>query len=1093
LTWTASSGATRYHAQVSAGAAFTTLIFDDSTITATSAQVSGLANNTVYYWRVSASNSGGSSAYSGTWNFTTIAAAPLPPVLSSPPDGAVNQLLTPVLIWSSPAGAVSYRVQLSLRSDFSTTIVDDSSITIPSRSVGPLAYSTVYYWRVDAKNSGGISGWSATAHFTTTSPAVPPGPMLVSPLSGSIDLPTTLTLIWSADTAAIDYHLEVSTSPSFTPLVLDAGSLTDTSGQVGGLANNTIYYWRVQSRTSLVTSNWSSVWNFTTVPAVSGAPVLVSPSNGAVNVAMNAVFEWNAVAGAASYHLQASTVSGFTSLAIDQSGITVTSYQSTGLAANTQYYWRVNTTNSGGTSGWSAVWSFTTVTPAPPAPVLASPANGTIGVVLNTAVSWNASAGALTYGLQVSTSPSFSPTTIDQNGITSTSFSLGGLSNATTYYWRVRASNAGGTSDWSNSWSFTTADAVPSAPILSSPANGATGLGTSVRLVWNPFTGAISYHVQVATDQGFSSLLLDQGGVTGTSDSAKGLQMNTAYYWRVNVTTAGGTSGWSPVWEFTTAGGNPPAVTTNMPIAMTPTSATVSATVIANGIPTTVKFQYGTTAAYGSSLDAQPPTVSGLTPVNVSAALQGLAPNTTYHYRATASNSTGTTSGDDRVFTTPLPPYPSTYSLQATLSFPSHPSPSDFSATDYRIAGLPGASNAEINSLLTGIQNRDWQAYWDNGAPSNGIVSFNGDADFRFTPGRAFWIIRNGGWSVSTTAPSAPMNSSQEVEIPLHAGWNLITNPFTGSIAWLTIQSADSITEPIYSFDGSFGVSTTFDPYQGYYFFNADNRTLLKIPYAGQFRSKQPAAEASGASWLVSISLTSGMGRDSLLQLGVSRAGLDGAKSYHFRKPHAIGALPRTVFSRPEWDPGYHDFATDIRPPFDRLESWSFTVEGKQESPFRLAFSGIGGVPPQFEVYLIDARRARAVDLRKDSVYMFTPVEYESRFVVAVGLREAVKEQLGDIHAPARFVLEQNYPNPFNPTTLIPVEVPVKSLVDLTVFDNLGRNVRTLYSGWLDPGKYWFSWEATDTHGGRLASGIYLCRLSTTSGTTIVRKMNLLR
>src|SRR5437016_258694 len=66
LIWTAPSGATKYHVQVSASAAFTTLVLDDSTLTTTSAQPSGLANSTIYYWHVSASNSGGSSAYSGT-------------------------------------------------------------------------------------------------------------------------------------------------------------------------------------------------------------------------------------------------------------------------------------------------------------------------------------------------------------------------------------------------------------------------------------------------------------------------------------------------------------------------------------------------------------------------------------------------------------------------------------------------------------------------------------------------------------------------------------------------------------------------------------------------------------------------------------------------------------------------------------------------------------------------------------------------------------------------------------------------------------------------------------------------------------------
>ena len=60
--------------------------------------------------------------------------------------------------------------------------------------------------------------------------------------------------------------------------------------------------------------------------------------------------------------------------------------------------------------------------------------------------------------------------------------------------------------------------------------------------------------------------------------------------------------------------------------------------------------------------------------------------------------------------------YPTTYSLQNTIVFPSHSQNSDFEGSDYRIVGLPGAGDLPMQQILSGSQNQDWVAFWDNGA-----------------------------------------------------------------------------------------------------------------------------------------------------------------------------------------------------------------------------------------------------------------------------------------------------------------------------------------------------------------------------------------
>jgi len=73
---------------------------------------------------------------------------------------------------------------------------------------------------------------------------------------------------------------------------------------------------------------------------------------------------------------------------------------------------------------------------------------------------------------------------------------------------------------------------------------------------------------------------------------------------------------------------------------------------------------------------------------------------------------------------------------------------------------------------------------------------------------------------------------------------------------------------------------------------------------------------------------------------------------------------------------------------------------------------------------------------------------------------------------PAAFSLSQNFPNPFNPTTVIHYTVPKTSLVNLSVFNLLGQEVKTLVNEEKSPGEYEVRFD-----GSNLPSGIYFYRL----------------
>jgi hypothetical protein len=95
--------------------------------------------------------------------------------------------------------------------------------------------------------------------------------------------------------------------------------------------------------------------------------------------------------------------------------------------------------------------------------------------------------------------------------------------------------------------------------------------------------------------------------------------------------------------------------------------------------------------------------------------------------------------------------------------------------------------------------------------------------------------------------------------------------------------------------------------------------------------------------------------------------------------------------------------------------------------------------------------------------------------------------------APAlAFKLAQNYPNTFNPITTIRYQIPVRSMVNLSVFDVSGRLIRTLVNEYNEPGFRAVHWDGRDGRGIEAASGIYFYRLQTGSYTA-TKRMVLLR
>ena len=215
-------------------------------------------------------------------------------------------------------------------------------------------------------------------------------------------------------------------------------------------------------------------------------------------------------------------------------------------------------------------------------------------------------------------------------------------------------------------------------------------------------------------------------------------------------------------------------------------------------------------------------------------------------------------------------------------------------------------------------------------------------------------------------------------------------------------------------------------------------------------------AAADSGSWRVSVDLRDGKYQDQSTILGVSPLAGEGKDRFDYNKPRPFANLPAVYFDRPDWDRYCSSFASDIRAPFDKIGVWELTVStaGPKGGSADLNFRGLENVPGEFGVYLVDEAGACYRNLRQEGqpTSSFLPAP-TAHFKLLVGTKEALEQEVAKV-VPRAFALEQNYPNPFNPSTTIPVSVPYAADVTLKIYNIIGEEVATVYSGMLEQGRH---------------------------------------
>jgi hypothetical protein len=295
-------------------------------------------------------------------------------------------------------------------------------------------------------------------------------------------------------------------------------------------------------------------FNFSFLNRNLNTPLPTSPTN---NTQTSFQANWQTIPEATSYTLLVALNNTFTNILPGYNNLNVGNTISrvvSGLNCNTNYYYRVQSVNSCGsspalTSEQIATTSACCNVPNPPN------ANAASNIAVSSFTAhWNTSSGATAYFVDVSTSSTFSSYVYNNQSVgNTTSYNFTGLNCNTLYYYRVRASSSCGTSNNSSTISVTTCLCCtsPNPPT----ANAASGINaTSFIANWNTSSGATGYFVDVSTSPTFSSYVFNNQSVGNiTTYNFTGLNCNTQYYYRVRAGSGCGTSNNSSMISVTTS------------------------------------------------------------------------------------------------------------------------------------------------------------------------------------------------------------------------------------------------------------------------------------------------------------------------------------------------------------------------------------------------------------------------------------------------------------------------------------------------------------------------------------------------------------
>jgi hypothetical protein len=827
-------------------------------------------------------------------------------------------------------------------------------------------------------------------------------------------------------------------------------SASDAFGASFSILDNVVFV-GAPAQTNALGSGVGAAYLFYTPPP---SPIL----NTATSLTSSSFsISWNAVTGVSGYKVDISTTPNFASFVGVYNGFTTaqTSLNLSSLVPNQNYYVRVKSVRlQGGDSKQSTTISALT------APAVPTANAATLMEATSFTANWSAVTGATSYTIELLNDDNTAVAGYPKSVATVNS-NITGLASGKVYKYRVSAFN-GTSSALSNQISVLL---KPAPPVALNALNIITG---GFKAVWNSVTGADSYELDVATSQDFSTFLTGYNSKTIAVLEETLSDLNTAqtnYWYRVRAVNASGKSIDSNTINLTTpAAPNSVALSLSAPLV---SGSKISVNVTGGSGTRLVKF-------YSKKITAANNTY-----------VEKVLTSATDAYETTVSTDDFDELGLEYYFTaldgSVTTPVETVHGyIYQTVGL------NTFSAIPFSTRLNGSAGTYEMFSVPYEITEKSIASNFDElGAPDKTqwrLLRYQGGKYIEYPDnittldiGKGYWFnalqkvdIKTGEGKVTSANQTTPFT------ITFAQGWNQIGNPYPFNIDWEAMKNANTAAglNSLWLFEGGKYIKKdVLATWKGAFVFSDTGGSVsfpvtAKTTSPGRTAKEELTPTLDEASWQLPIKLSLN-GLEQISAVGMhpeARASKD--KFDEITIPRFIDYLEMNTYHEEFFA---HHFASDMVTTTNET-SWLFTVSSNQkEGVATLTWNQQALVSNLSKIALIDLHEQTLVDMKTTNTYQFN--WSEGRQFKILYSRE------GEL-LPGVTMLGNAYPNPFTTGTIIPILLEEdQTRVEVSIYDLLGRKVKTLSKPNSKAGIHTIEWNGNNELGSMVDGGLYLYQL----------------
>jgi len=413
--------------------------------------------------------------------------------------------------------------------------------------------------------------------------------------------------------------------------------------------------------------------------------------------------------------------------------------------------------------------------------------------------------------------------------------------------------------------------------------------------------------------------------------------------------------------------------------------------------------------------------------------------------------------------------------------------------TDYNLVSIPlKLDDSSIPAVFQDDLGPYDQFQWRLFSYQNNHLVEHQDGLNSLERGKGYWLIIKDNASLDTGPGSTELFADRAFNMQLDKGWNLIGNPYNFNISWSEVlihNGAQGVDLEVTTYNGGYNTAGVLKPFQGAFVF-ADPSTTLAIPLE-KFAAIQGGRIGSSAdvndenNWELDLNLSTSNLKNNTGGLGMREKADHGKDSYdRIRAPRFLEYLDLN-FKKPEYFAP--EFSRDIVTTSGQYV-WEFTVETNvSDSEISLDWSKTPSIAQEKELWLYHKDKEIVINMLDNQYYSFTNQETH-KFAVYYGSSEFIASEL----QPAKAVLAAVYPNPFTSNLTVTFTLPEQlnsDFVRLSVYDLMGRRVKSLWEDKYRPGFYKVDWNGTNANGSRIPGGTYLLRLEVNGQKSIYKRV----